>query len=177
MFNYLLDSVPYDKEITYNLLENPGFETGDKTGWDYWEYIGEYGPIFVPIVVTDEQRSGMYCAKVEVNNEYGWGDGFCQYFWPQPGATYTSSFWYKGDLHAGAEGYWGIYTHDKTSYNVGGGELTEFSDEYVEVTLEFTIPDPFPYQEDGLEIWVWLMDYAQGAAYFDDFEILEVVEE
>ena len=179
MFNYLLDSTPYDKVITYNLLENPGFETGDKTAWDYWEWDGGLGPIYIPKVVTGEQRSGMYCAMVDADNDYDGtnGDGFCQYFWPQPGATYIASFWYKGTLSAGAEGYWGIYTHDKTSYNVGGGELTEFGDEYLEVTLEFTLPDPFPYQEEGLEIWVWSMYYAQGVAYFDDFEIVEVVEE
>jgi hypothetical protein len=72
-----------------NLVVNPGFETGDFTGWTQW------GDTFLAGVDDFNPRSGTYAAYF--GNFQGLG-GIFQGVTTIPGAVYTFSFWLHNDL-------------------------------------------------------------------------------
>jgi hypothetical protein len=158
--NGLEEYSSYEEDIIIrNLVINPGFETGDETGWDVW------GSDYFPIIDSEEQRSGSYCGMAEANH------GYAQWFYPKQGSTYEFSCYYKGTVRPG-NGWWGCYTPDKTSGIVFVDIPANFTDEYQKATQLHTIPHDWPYP--ALHVWTWVMPGSQGVAYFDDFEIIEV---
>ena len=158
--NYLTEYGSYEEDIKIrNLLINPGFETGDPTGWDAWDEG-------LPYIVAGEQLSGSYCAMADARY------GFSQWFHPTPGSTYDFTVNYKGTVKDG-NGWWGCYTPDKETAEVFGGTLTGFmEDEYQKITIRKTVP--LDWEWPDLHFWVWVMAGAKGTAYYDDFEIIEV---
>ena len=50
--------MPY---VQVNVITNPGFETGDFTGW-------AKGPFYTFSITTEENHSGTYSLKMEVHS-------------------------------------------------------------------------------------------------------------
>ena len=157
--NYLTEYATYEEDIIQtNLLINPGFETGDETGWDAW------GVYSLPTIVSGEQLSGSYCGMVV-------GSGFAQLFYPKPGSTYEFSCNYKGSV-TDVNAWWGCYTEDKQSGILFTAALVNFTDEYQKVTERLTVPLDWQYPE--LEFWVYLKG-GKNTGYFDDLQIMEIL--
>lgn len=156
--NHLSEYGGYEEDIVItNLLINPGFEMGDFTGWLYWDEV------YFSTVVTGEQRSGKYCARISDGE-----GGFAQGFPVTPGKKYSFSFWYKGDLKS-SKWWWGIRTPDRT--DIVWGSVADWPDDYQQITATFTAPDNY----DHSELWFWSND--NRPSYVDDCEIVELVSE
>jgi len=84
-----------------NLLQNPGFETGQEDPWDIEEKGG----------LTDISHTGDWAAEVDVHDQSGW---VAQLIDPPRCAEYLE-FWYQGEV---VEGSWEfrIYYSDGTEY-------------------------------------------------------------
>ena len=83
----LLERTPkLDAQPVQNLVQNPGFETGDFTGWNVYTGIYSYAAVETNLV-----HSGSYSANFGVEN----GDtGFLgQTLSTEVGASYSISFW------------------------------------------------------------------------------------
>ena len=102
--------------FSQSTLLNPGFETGDLTGWGQgWG---------TPTVVTDA-HTGTYAAS---NDCSGWDNGLKQVFAAKEGTTYKISFWAKvADATKGAPVSMNFYDKDNiallTTMNGGRGYI------------------------------------------------------
>jgi hypothetical protein len=126
-----------------NLLANPGFETGDLSGW-----TTSYGTRSVAVATT---HSGSYSGKV------GYGSSIAQTVTGlSPNTTYTFTSWLKVDT-AGQVVYMGVNNH-------GGSSASNYNNSttYAQKTLTFTTGAA----NTSANIFVY--QSGSGSAYCDD---------
>ncbi|GAA0136840.1 hypothetical protein YSY43_36810 [Paenibacillus sp. YSY-4.3] len=148
--------VPGTAAVNGNLADNPGFETGDTTGWTYWSNSGtpfrvEYG----------DTRSGNYRLTHNNNNNAAY-QVITSQVKTVPNGNYTLSVWVKSTgghnaLRLFAKNYGSTV---ELQANVGSTTLSSWT--------EYVIPN-IPVTNGQIEIGVYSNANANNWAAFDDF--------
>ena len=131
-----------------DLLVNGGFETGDSTGWNWFNNA---------VVDSAAPHSGNYCAKVAKNSSYE------QVVTVSPDTKYVLTGWAKSEgssvMTLGVKNYGGQETFSAT-----------LSADYQQLTVTFTTGP----NAQTATIYGYRQNSGSGAGYFDDVELTAV---
>lgn len=132
------------------LTLNPGFESGDKTGWSA-DGTNE--------IVNSNQHSGTYCVKITPNNSI---ERLITGL--KPNTDYTLKAWAKVENPSEVV-YLGVkdYGYDEIAANTS-------STSYIQLIVDFTTGP----ENTSAKIYLWRNGIGEGSAYGDDFELLSV---
>mgnify|MGYP003252864052 CR=1 FL=1 len=131
-----------------DLLVNGGFETGDSTGWNWFNNA---------VVDSAAPHSGNYCAKVAKNSSYE------QVVTVSPDTKYVLTGWAKSEgssvMTLGVKNYGGQETFSAT-----------LSADYQQLAVTFTTGP----NAQTATIYGYRQNSGSGAGYFDDVELTAV---
>lgn len=134
-------------------LVNPGFETGDRTGWTGYGCRLE--------VVSDDVHGGRYAGKAWLDQD--WGGGLFATF-QAPRGRYRVSMWIKTNPGPGNRCWAGADKFGGTKINIPVKPVGEWT----QITFEVKL------RSDSCEIFVWAPSTPSGWILVDDVTLSRI---
>jgi len=145
-------------ESEYITLTNPGFETGDETGWSY-NCSSDYA---ARTYVTEEAHGGSYSCKMVQDGTHA--DYACLYQnFDVTAGTYTLSVWFWADVG----NYGNINLHDAT-HGVDHSVYAEGNGDWQLLTVTATFP--IGTTQGGIYLYS-TYNQADNTVYYDDVQL------
>lgn len=138
------------------LLTNPGFETGDLTGWTEW-----HNGAFAQKVDTDLPRSGSYKLTHWASTNY---QQITAQLKTVPNGLYSASVWVRS---SGGQNALQLYAKNYGAAEIDAVIGTSPIPNYTKYTI-----DNIPVTNGQVEIGIWHDANGNNWAAFDDFELV-----
>ncbi|MDQ0900551.1 glycosyl hydrolase family 28-related protein [Paenibacillus sp. V4I7] len=139
-----------------NLLTNPGFETGDLTGWTEW-----HNGALAQKVDTDLPRSGSYKLTHWASTNY---QQITAQLKTVPNGLYSASVWVRS---SGGQNALQLYAKNYGAAEIDAVIGTSPIPNYTKYTI-----DNIPVTNGQVEIGIWHDANGNNWAAFDDFELV-----